>query len=266
MSAQLSDSAAALVQARHAATGLPAFPGGLPETLNDAYAIQAEAIRLWDEPIIGWKVGRITGAAEQRLGKNRFIGPLFASTVSRAADGDLAPFPVIADGSAALESEIVAVLGQDIVQRRTVWRREEVRALLCGLHIAIEVAGCPVPDINNLGPLASIAAFGNNLALILGPAIPDWQNMDVDGIACRTTIDGEMVGEAEARQLPGGPLEAVTFALNQAAELGIGLPAGTWLSTGAITGVHPIDLGQQAQADFGRLGVLHCRAVAARPA
>ena len=112
---------------------------------------------------------------------------------------------------------------------------------------------------------ASIAAFGNNLALIVGPAMADWQDVDMDEVACRTTIDGRIVGEAVAGQLPGGPLQAIAFALNQAAELGIALPAGTLLSTGAITGVHPIDQGQRAEADFGRWGTLRCQSTAARP-
>ena len=265
MTEQLTVSAAELVRARRAAIGLPAFPGDLPETLDDAYALQAEAGRLWDDEIAGWKIGRITGEAEQRLRKDRFIGPMFASTVSHVVTDDIAPFPIIPGGSAALESEIVAVLGQDVAPERTDWRRDEVRALLSGLHIAIEVAGCPVPGVGGLGPLASIAAFGNNLALIVGPAMADWQDVDMDEVACRTTIDGRIVGEAVAGQLPGGPLQAIAFALNQAAELGIALPAGTLLSTGAITGVHPIDQGQRAEADFGRWGTLRCQSTAARP-
>lgn len=258
-------SAAELVRARRAAIGLQAFPGNLPETLDDAYALQGEATRLWGDRIAGWKIGRITGEAEKRLGKDRFIGPMFTATVSHVATDEIAPFPIIPGGSAALESEIVAVLGQDIAPERTDWQRDEVRALLSGLHIAIEVAGCPVPGVGNLGPLASIAAFGNNLALIVGPAMADWQDVDMDEVACRTTIDGRIVGEAVAGQLPGGPLQAIAFALNQAAELGIALPAGTLLSTGAITGVHPIDQEQQALADFGRWGTLRCQSTAARP-
>lgn len=265
MDAKPSDIAAALVQARHDAAALAAYPGALPEGLADAYAMQAEVSRLWNERIVGWKIGRITGEAEQRLSKNRFIGPVFASTVSQASSGASMAFRVIPGGTAALESEIVAALGQDVAPERTQWRRDEVKALISDLHIAIEVAGSPVPDINDLSPLASIAAFGNNLALIVGPAIPEWRDLDVDGISCRTTIAGNVAGEALAGEIPGGPLEAIAFALNQAAELGITLPRGTLLSTGAITGVHSIALGQDADADFGPHGRLRCETVALQP-
>ena len=261
MTADPSAIAATIVQARRAATGLPDFPGAPPQDLSEAYAIQTAARALWGDRVAGWKVGRITGAAEQRLGKNRFIGPIFATSVSSVEAGGHASFPIIPGGSAALESEVVAVLAQDVEPRRADWGREDVADLLSALHIGIEVAGCPVARINMLGPLASIAAFGNNLALILGPAIADWRGVAVDDIACRTSINDELTGEAVAGQLPGGPFEAVAFALNQAAELGIPLPAGSLLSTGAITGVHPIDLGQEASADFGRWGRIDCRTV-----
>ena len=46
---------------------------------------------------------------------------------------------------------------------------------------------------------------------------------------------------------------------------GITLPAKTLLSTGAITGVHAVTIGQTCLADFGSLGQLRCRTVQAQP-
>lgn len=256
----------ALVEARRAATGLPSYPGALPDTLAEAYAGQAEAIGLWGGHVAGWKIGRITGEAERRYGKNRFIGPIFASTITELAAGESGVFQVIRDGSAALEAEVVAILGRDVAPRRIDWTPEAVKPLLSELRIGIEVAGCPVPDIGDLGPLATVAAFGNNLGLILGPEIPAWQELDLDAIACRSSIDGAAVGSAVTGDLPGGLLMAVAFALNQAAELDIGLPAGSMLSTGAITGVHAVAIGQRCEADFGELGLLRCETMPALPA
>ena len=254
-----------IAEARRAARALPGFPGPLPQTLARAYAIQAEAIALWEDRVAGWKIGRITGTDEARFGKNRFIGPIFAQTVRDAENDAVDAFPVIAGGSAALEVEVVAVLGRDAAPTDVQRNPEDVRALIGDLRIGIEVAGCPIPEMNDLGPLASIAAFGNNMALILGPVITDWRDRDLDTIACRSTIDDVEVGSAIAGKLPGGILTAVAFALDQAAELGIGLPAGTLLSTGAITGVHPVTIGQTCVADFGDLGLLRCRTAQAQP-
>ena len=51
------DIARAFVEARNAGTGLPDYPGALPQSLDEAYAIQERAISLFGAPVVGWKVG-----------------------------------------------------------------------------------------------------------------------------------------------------------------------------------------------------------------
>ena len=254
----------ALMVARRDNQGLPTYPGALPETLDEAYAIQSDASDRWGEPVVGWKVGRIAGDLATQYGADRFIGPIYASTVTTYQPGTVALFPAIEGGTAALEAEVIAILGQLVPPTRSDWAPEEVTPLLSGLHIGIEVAGCPVKNIGELGPLASIAAFGNNLGLIVGPAINNWQSVDINGIGCTSTIDGKVIGSAVASALPGGPLTAIAVMLNQAGKLGITLPAGTMISTGAITGVHPVRIGQTCVADFGDHGAIHSEVVDAR--
>jgi 2-keto-4-pentenoate hydratase len=253
-----------LVTARRDTEGLPLYPGALPETLEEAYAVQARASQLWGDAIAGWKVGRILGDLATRHGADRFIGPIFATSVEICESGTVGRFPAIAGGTAALEAELVAVLGETLAPNRNDWTAGDVTSLLSGVHIGIEVAGCPVGNVGNFGPLASIAVFGNNLGLIVGQAIADWENVDLNGVCCTASIDNEEVATAIAGALPGGPLTATAFALNQAAKLGITLPSGTLISTGAITGMHPVTIGQTCVADFGELGIIRCRVVDAK--
>lgn len=259
--ASIATASIALVAARRNTQGLAHYPGTLPATPDEAYAIQADASQRFGDAVVGWKVGRIMGDLARQYGADRFIGPIFASTVTHCQAAAAARFPAIKGGAAALEAEVIAVLGQLVSPTRSDWAPEEVSALLSGLHIGIEVAGCSVETIGQLGPLASIAVFGNNLGLIVGPAINNWQNVDIDGIGCTTTIDGVVIASAVAGALPGGPLTAIAFALNQAAKLGITLPAGTFISTGAITGVHAVTIGQACIADFGNHGTILCDVV-----
>ena len=254
-----------LVGARRNAKALPRFPGDIPQTLEDAYAIQAELIRLWGGLIAGWKVGRLTGAWQERFGINRFIGPIFADTIVTSDGQVVTPFPAIDGGSAAFEAEIVAKLGHEIEPRRNDWTAAEAKAATDTLHIGIEVAGCAVADIGTLGPLASIAAFGNNMGLIVGPAIATWPETVGDDFSCTTVIPGVGDFSGETRSLPGGIHEATAFALNLAADLRITLPAGCWISTGAITGVHTVSIGQEPRASFSSNGFLSCKVVRSQP-
>src|SRR5437868_2980456 len=53
------DIAARLTGARRAARTLEGFPGPIPATLYEAYAIQSAGIDLWRDEIVGWKVGGV---------------------------------------------------------------------------------------------------------------------------------------------------------------------------------------------------------------
>lgn len=257
--------ATAFADARRAAGGLAAWPGAVPQTLEEAYDLQAEAQAAWGQRSGGVKVGRVLGEWALRLGVDRFTGPIDAAAIHRADDGAIAPFPVIAGGTALLECEIVAVLGQDAPDSGWLGdgglSPEQARGLVDRLHIGIEVAGSPLADINALGPLASVACFGNNNGAILGPALPE--DVDVGAIGCVARLDGIVVGQGGTSRLPGGIWAAVAFACTQSARIGQPLRAGDIICTGALTGMHPIAPGQRGEADFGPLGTVLCAGMAA---
>jgi 2-keto-4-pentenoate hydratase len=254
----MSESAQTFARARRAGRALATWPGAFPQTLSDAYDQQQAVARAWGKPAGGVKVGRVLGVWSARFGVDRFTGPIDADAIHPAGPG--AVFPVIPGGTALLECEVIAVLGADAPPGPV--SAQAARALVAGLHIGIEVAGSPVQDINALGPLASIACFGNNNGAILGPAIAGWQALDLTAIACTARIDGAVVGQGDSGRLPGGIWAALAFAATQQASLGQPLRAGQIVCTGALTGMHPIDAGQVAQADFGPLGTVTCRAAA----
>lgn len=253
--------AQAFIAARREGRGLAAFPGTVPTTLDEAYAIQQAAIDGWDDDVAGWKVGRILGSLEAEHGANRFLGPIFAATVQQAAPPVSSLFPVFDGGFGALEVEIIAVVASDQPADKVSCTADEARQAISGLHIGIEIAGSPLAVIDALGPLASIAGFGNNAGLILGPEIADGLTRADADLRARTTIEGTVAGEADATRLPGGIWGAVAFALETAARLGRPLRAGQYISTGALTGVHAVTKGQVCTADFGDDGRLDCLTV-----
>ncbi|MCM8738942.1 2-keto-4-pentenoate hydratase [Azospirillum sp. A1-3] len=260
----IAEAAARFVAARRDAAGLADFPGPLPADLATAYAIQATATASWPDEVAGWKVARVPPALEETLGAMRYIGPIFARTVSAANGGPLS-FPVIPGGFGAVEAEFAVRIAADAPADKLDYSPAEAAAFIAAVHAAIEVAGGPLAPVNTLGPTASTSVFGNNTGLIVGEEIVGGVE-GADTLRAEVLIDGQSVGVGSAAKLPGGIAAAVAVALGMAARLGRPLKAGQWVSTGALTGVHSIAIGQQARITFTGLTPMSGTAVAADPA
>jgi 2-keto-4-pentenoate hydratase len=142
-----------------------------------------------------------------------------------------------------VEAELVIRLGQDLpANDRGGWTTEEAAALEQQLLVGIEVASSPIPDINSLGPTVIAADFGNNNGLVLGPVLPDWPGGPPVQLGCY--VDGQLVGEGSADNLPGGIHQGLATALNILVSRGRPARAGMLFATGAVTGIHPIRPGQ----------------------
>lgn len=253
--------ARALTAARKDARALPGFPGDLPASLAEAYAVQEAAIRLWPDRVAGWKVGRVPDALQAALGGERVSGPIFAHGVRLAAAPPV-DFPVIPGGFAAVEAEFVIRVGVDTDPLKVDYSNSETLALVGAVHIGVETAGSAMAVINDIGPLAVASDFGNNAGLILGADIGPWREALAD-MPIEVSIDGVAVARATAATIPGGPLASLKFIAEHCARRGRPLKAGQLVSTGAATGVHDIAPGQSARLAFEGAGEILCRAVAA---
>jgi len=260
------DIAGSFVAARQEAKPLAGFPGGdLPTDLAQAYRVQDEAIALWNDEIAGWKIGRVQPHQVEALGADRLAGPIFKQHVWRARPNEGVEFPVYDGGFAAVEAEFVFRIGKDAPPAKTTWTRDEVIALIVAMHVGVETAGSPLATINDLGATVVISDFGNNHGLILGPEVPNWRAKLETGLTAETFIEGESVGKGGADAGDDGPLDALAFLAEHLAKRGKPLKAGQLVSTGAVTGVHDIRVGQHSRVNFNGSGDILCSAVKARP-
>lgn len=255
-----------LTGARRRAEALTVYPGAQPPSLEAGYACQDAAIALWERPVAGWKVGRIPDAWLARMGEDRLVGPIFAGAVqappavSRSAEGlpvHAGTFEVIPGGFAAVEAEFVFCIARDAAPGKIEWSDEEALAMVASLHVGAELAGSPMPMINDLGPAIVVSDFGNNAGLILGPAVADWRAALRDDLICRTFVQDVEVGQGRASGIAGGLVAALRFALTRCAKRGMPLRAGQWVSTGAATGIHDVIAGQHARVVFDGVAEIH---------
>ena len=245
--------AKAFLAARAEKTPFTQYPGVMPRTMADAYAIQDAAIALDSRRVGGWKVGRIAPDLVDHYGCSRLTGPIFADEIVDAADAEAPVMPVYGQGFAAAEAEILLRFG-------TIgdcdYDLDSVRDAVAEVRTGIEIASSPFAEINRHGPAVTASDYGNNKGLVLGPAVPDWRNADLIRMPVEFAIDGETVGAATMETMLDGPFGSALFLIDTLRARGIVIAPGTWVSAGAITGVHEIRPGQRAEAVFdGRFRV-----------
>jgi len=252
--------------ARRAAAGLDDYPGDFPATLDEAYAIQDEAIARWDRPVVGWKVGRVAEPLVEFFGVDRLAGPIFAKAQADAPGATAAvEMPVFAEGFAAGEAEFLLKIGAAPPAGKMDFSLEETADLIGAVHVGIEIASSPLGTINDLGPIAVISDFGNNNGLVVGPEIAAWRTSGFEDWDVATRIDGAEVGTGRAAEFPDGAIGAARFLFELMARRGIALAPGQWISSGAVTGVHAARPGQRVEARFSADLSLACTLVAAEP-
>lgn len=250
-----------LVEARETRTVLPSFPGALPSSLSDAYMVQSHSLKRWKDEVVGWKVGGIPPHLRSVLGEDWLAGPIFRKRRETAA-GEAVTMAVFHGGFAAVEAEFVLELGDVSDLDKFQPAPEDIIPFIRACYIGVEIASSPMPDINVLGPLAVISDFGNNNGMIVGEKLESWSAQSLTEIAIETSIEGELVGVATAPGMPGGPIGAAAFLVGNLNKRGLPIPEGLKVSSGALTGIHDIKVGQTSRVAFEGIGAIDIQIVA----
>ncbi|SEH19331.1 2-keto-4-pentenoate hydratase [Sphingopyxis sp. YR583] len=248
------DPVAALLDARLSGHALPAFPAPVPTTLAEAYAIQRRLIAALDAPVLGWKVGRIPPPLIAALGAERVAGPVLRiAELDGVVAGDAAIFR---GGAGAIEAEVMLRLRA--VPDGRVTGSDDGAAWIDDVRAGFEIASSPAPDVHDHAPYGIIADIGINNGLLLGPSLDfaDFQTLTVE-----TQVERVTVGTGRAIDVLDGPWGSLNFLVDLHRRGVIELKPGQWISAGAITGVHPIVIGQTATARFGAATDIACIAV-----
>lgn len=247
---------ARLLAARQESTALARFPGELPVSLPDAYAIQSASIESWPDLVAGWKVGG---------GTDRVAGPIFAKSIIRALPKTITTCPVFKGGYAAIEAEIVLQLGAAITPETEFSDDQMLIGAIKSAYIGAEIASSPVTGINQLGPLAIVSDFGINFGLVVGAPIPDWASELREPITVTTFVDDVVAGQGVVDTVLAQPVAVLRFLIALCRERRISLAEGTFVSTGAITGVHEIAPGNNCRVEFSGCPPLQTRFEYAKP-
>ncbi len=250
----MSDLADRLWHARKTGGVVPADEIVEPATLDDAYAVQAEIMRLSGHPTLGFKVGSTSQEAQRLLGTSEpgscpVLAPYLHESPVRLAI-ETAQMP-------AVEGEFAFRLGQDLPARAEAYGRAEVEEAIDAVAGAIEVVGTRIAaGLAGKGRYLVTADSGANIGLVLGPWTTDWRTIDLKAHRVAMTIDGYACGAGEGARALGDPMNVMVWLANQQSRRGAGLTRGICVSTGTCTGLDKVKPGDHVVADFGCLGAV----------
>jgi 2-keto-4-pentenoate hydratase len=230
----------ALVAARKGAAIVSLPAEVIPQTEADSYQIQDAVIAKLGEKIGGWKVGI------SPLG-GHFAAPIYASTVAASpASLPARNFKII-----GIECEIGFRFDQALPPRPQPYTRHEVLAA-ASLVPTIEVVDSRYQDFRSLDRLLVLADNYSNGALVYGPAVSDWDGIDLAHPPIEVTADGKPFADCTGLRA-GTPIELLLAAVQHANGRG-GITAGTVITTGTHTGLVFTEPGVKIAADYGKLG------------
>jgi 2-keto-4-pentenoate hydratase len=212
-----------------------------PQSDADAYQIQDAVVRRLGETIGGWKVGAGSAASAA------FCAPIWMKMIR--------PSPASYHAGElrfiGIEAEFAFRLGRDIPAGGAVYDRAGVIAGAT-LHPAIEVVDSRYADFRSLDRLSILADNFSNGGLVYGPAVPDWEKLDLGHTRITVTEDGEPFADSAAGAARD-PVAALVDYANLMNGRG-GAKAGTFVTTGSWTGMVFTKRGTRIVADFGPLG------------
>ena len=210
-----------------------------PQTETQSYLVQ-RAVMADLGSIGGWKVG------------------------SPGPDGPVNCAPLPADGFGdspmashsamrGVEAEIGVRLARSLPRREQPYEAAEVMAAVGSMHPIIEVLDSRYLDPDAVDPLSALADSLSHGGLVVGPAIPEWRDVDLHTEHVRM-----LVGGAEIKARTGNPAGDMVRLLVWLANVGSlwagGLQAGQVVTTGSWTGKDLAPPGSEARAAFARCG------------
>jgi 2-keto-4-pentenoate hydratase len=239
---QIDDAAALLAGARGGDGLLPELPGSCrPETVADAHAIQDAVTAALGETVGGFKANAPPNDEPTR-------GVIYAPTVHPTP----AEIPAEEVPNCGVEGEIAFFFRHDLPPRAEPYTREEVAAAV-DVCAAIEVVDSRFRDQSVVTPMERLADCISNGGFVYGPAVSDWQKLDLASLHVYLSVNGLMALAQQGGHPIKDPLGPAVALVNLMRDGG-GVRAGQFVTTGSCTGLRYLKPGDSCTVQFDELG------------
>jgi len=243
-----------LVEVRRSGGMLEEVPDALRSlSLSDAYSVQRQGIRLWDDEVAGWKIGATAKEVQSVFGISEPVyGPVFKKSVFQSpARLDAAAFQ-----HRILEVEFAFRFGNDLRSRARPYTREEILGVIDAVIPSIEIISPRLKTLTGSHISTVTADFCANGGAVIGKPCTDWRNLDLVSRIVTLSLNRVKCREGTGALVLGDPLNTVEWLVDAFCKQGAAIKKGQFILTGTMTGIQAVEVNQFARADFGDLGTV----------
>lgn len=250
--AMIEQAAAYILRARASGEAYAPIPDECrPADIADGLAISEQVSQNLGRRTIAWKAGfsstdHMAEIDVQSPPWGRFFdGMLFDSPARLPGKSFIQPL---------MEAEIAFRMGASLPARAGGYDGAEITAAVASAHIVIEGADLRFRDGLDVGIPSLVADSFLTRSLVVGPAIEQWRDTDLNGIPIELMIDDEPAGTAFKGGERCRPMDVLIMLINDLAAQNIDVNEGDVITTGAAAEPVLPRAGQTVTARFGGIG------------
>ena len=211
-----------------------------PPSIAEAYAAQEALCELWTPlhgPVRGLKIATTTKVMQQLMGIDHPCGGMIYERRIHQSPARLKGEDFV---NLMVEFELAVRVGTDLPKRDAPYSAADVRPAVAEVMPAFELIEDRGADYKRTSALTLIADNAWNGGVVLGAPKRVPADMELNGIRGSLTVNGEPRGTG----LTDGPMDALAWVANLAADRGRPLQAGMIVITGSVLPTIPIVPGE----------------------
>lgn len=221
-----------------------------PPTIADAYAAQEALRELWTPihgPVRGLKIATTTKVMQALMGIDHPCGGMIYERRIHQSPARLKREHFV---NLMVEFELAVRLGTGLPSRETPYTSVDVRPAVAEIMPAFELIEDRGADYKRTSALSLIADNAWNGGIVLGAPQQVPEDVELDGLQGRLTVDGEERGSGRTDD----PMGALAWIANLAAGRGRPLEAGMIVITGSVLPTIAATAGQTLVFSLDGLG------------
>ena len=229
-----------------------------PRNDAEAYATQEALQRMRAAELgetAGYKVALTSTVMQDMLQYfSPFSGPLHANLMHQAGERlDSTQY-----GRLCIECELAAVLGKTLLARNAPYTREQIADAVVTIAPALELVDDRNADYNDISTLVRTLIADNawNAGVVLGPALDNWQHLDLATLHGTVEVNGKITGEGYGRDVLGHPFDALKWLVNTVAGQGKDVHKDMLVMTGTMIATQFVKPGDDLRFTVDGLGTV----------